>query len=590
MVSHHSIHQMKQLSVQRVKQYLTGIQSRNPDWSKEDVLRAYNWGPGNVHRHKSGKRKDMPKEAQEYPHKILKQLSKMRDHETYFNQGGLLGAEPPPLPEEEALAPPVPRGRMKGRGPQQGAWSPAMAGGVDNREVAQAQRDSLGEADDLWLSEAGQADVMHGRSDSINPNVEQVGEVPNVPGQDIPMGVLPGDEAVEAIKAETDTPEAVAEMEEIDTVPNEEQEKVGKEIADEDPSALDRVKDAFGNAFSNLLDDDKLAEAAIMYLGSRALGYSHAGSLRWTGKNYLAGIQEQKKAAAAAAAKHDERVFDLAKGDKFSPASVKAYEKTGDVSTLRPKTGGIKRTDSQPQTFFDKNGKEIKVWEYDGPNGKYLGNSAGAQIPDEAFGQLHQDAYKVPGTKAYNDRVKGNINIAKDQISSLREQFGTRGEVDDKTVYATDINPATQAGEIAKWAAKNDVNQEELAGLVESAYHDALNSDRQDGKRVRDLVPYLNQLVVRKQVGNPDIFRTADGNLVAADKLAVVNDVIKRQLPEGANTKHVADQYYNAMLNEWNALSGEEQAKYNARANDNENGFYVFIANDLKVDNRMNKK
>ena len=56
---------------QRAKEYLLGIQARYPDWSPIDVLRAYNWGVGNVLNYKAGKRKDMPKEALEYPKLVL---------------------------------------------------------------------------------------------------------------------------------------------------------------------------------------------------------------------------------------------------------------------------------------------------------------------------------------------------------------------------------------------------------------------------------------------------------------------------------------------------------------------------------------
>ncbi len=42
--------------------------------SIEDTLRAYNWGQGNLRAYHSGKRKDMPQEAAEYPQKVLARL------------------------------------------------------------------------------------------------------------------------------------------------------------------------------------------------------------------------------------------------------------------------------------------------------------------------------------------------------------------------------------------------------------------------------------------------------------------------------------------------------------------------------------
>ena len=652
------------------RQYLLGLQQNNPGWSKEDVLRAYNWGPGNVHRYMSGKRKDIPKEAQEYPSKILRQLSKMRGHETYFNNGGLIGATPPPLLDEESmllqeleaqqaggppplevpdeessvtfggqnisaqesevqadfnkqkqfdsilnavqngqLKPEQAREAVKGMGSN---WvgkfdSQARAGGVGE---SAGLAGTVGELSDNLATDAREAlgveDLRQGFIDDYNYITTGEKTVPRIGAPDVATvetnpelnqeanAPEPEVESTpETVIKETDNDEqAVAENKELSKIPNKEIAATGEEIAQQEPGALDRVTDAFTKAFGSLIDDEELAATAILYLGSRAMGYSHAGSMRWASKRYLNQISAKKQSAQAAAAKHEERVVDLAKSDKIDPKSFEEFKRTRNVNSLKPANkSSVKRISAKPEVFYGPDNKPIKVWEYDGPNGKYFGNAQGGEIPTEVFGQLHQEDYKVPGTKAYNDRVKGNINIAKDQITSLRTQFGGRGkDSDDKTIYATDINPSTQAGEIAKWAAKNDVNQEELAGLIESAYHDALNDERQDGKKVRDLTPYLNQLVVRKLVGNPDIFRTPEGGLVAADKLANVNNVIKNQLPEGSNVTAIANQYYNSALEEWNALGEEGQKRYNDRANDGENGFYVFVANDLKVDNRMSKK
>jgi len=58
------------------RQYLEGIQRHNPSWTREQVLQAYNWGPGNVDKFLSGKRQDVPKEAREYAGKVLSFLPK----------------------------------------------------------------------------------------------------------------------------------------------------------------------------------------------------------------------------------------------------------------------------------------------------------------------------------------------------------------------------------------------------------------------------------------------------------------------------------------------------------------------------------
>ena len=60
----------KEAARKATKEYLKGMQKYH-GFSPEETLRAYNWGPGNVIKHKKGTRKDIPDEALNYPGKIL---------------------------------------------------------------------------------------------------------------------------------------------------------------------------------------------------------------------------------------------------------------------------------------------------------------------------------------------------------------------------------------------------------------------------------------------------------------------------------------------------------------------------------------
>ena len=201
--------------------------------------------------------------------------------------------------------------------------------------------------------------------------------------------------------------------------------------------------------------------------------------------------------------------------------------------------------------------------------------------------KLNADPAYIKGTKENQTMVNNFITQSTGQLKSLRSQFD-EFKVDDKTGYKTDINPATSAGKIADWAVKNGVKPEELSGLVESAYHDAINDTRQDGSRARSIVPYLNQLVIRQKIGNPDIF-VAKGydpedkgakQYVNAQKLQTLNNslahVMKSKGKEGG-TKDLANLFYNAALRDWNKLSTKEQEKFIGTALDDESGFYKFV-------------
>jgi hypothetical protein len=54
--------------------YLNKLYTQFGDW--EQALRAYNWGQGNLRNYQAGKRKDMPREAAEYPRKVLARMEK----------------------------------------------------------------------------------------------------------------------------------------------------------------------------------------------------------------------------------------------------------------------------------------------------------------------------------------------------------------------------------------------------------------------------------------------------------------------------------------------------------------------------------
>ena len=67
---------------------------------------------------------------------------------------------------------------------------------------------------------------------------------------------------------------------------------------DEDGKTLkDKTKSFLGNLFGSLFDGQELGRMAVMYLGSRAMGYSHEGSLAFAGKNYINRVDSKVAAA-----------------------------------------------------------------------------------------------------------------------------------------------------------------------------------------------------------------------------------------------------------------------------------------------------
>ena len=93
-----------------------------------------------------------------------------------------------------------------------------------------------------------------------------------------------------------------------------------------DKTMLSRVTDFFKEGLGTVLDKGALSEAATLYLGSRALGYDHDGSLNFVTKRYSKGIEDKLATAKKAVG-------------TYTNESITKYKDTGNLMdlTLIPK-------------------------------------------------------------------------------------------------------------------------------------------------------------------------------------------------------------------------------------------------------------
>ena len=163
----------------------------------------------------------------------------------------------------------------------------------------------------------------------------------------------------------------------------------------------------------------------------------------------------------------------------------------------------------------------------------------------------------------------------------------------EKGSATTDILPTTNANKVAQWAVDNGVSPDQLGGLVSSAYHDAINDKRQDGSRARDLVPYLQQLVVRQKVGsNSTAFHAKDQpkdgpvRYVNPRRVAELNQAAYKWLAGKGHKGTVNDLsnlVYTAALEDWNGLPTVRRDEWNDGATGDVNGFYNYVEHWLKL-------
>ena len=362
-------------------------------------------------------------------------------------------------------------------------------------------------------------------------------------------------------------------------------EAAGQEAAAADPTVVDKAKGFFSDAFSDLFDGKELARMAIMYAGSRALGYSHGGSLNWAAKQYVSRL-DSKQSTLAANAK------EFAKSGKYTPASVSAYQKSGDLSALQPVgvsdevTGNtnVRSIRGQKVAF-----QEIKRGDntlYKAPDGTVYtaAQLENATQPFEASFQKGTPEYRQRRSRATGDAAGRFEEVwkAEDTIPGGR---------DNPDSHFTKIRPKQAADEFWSWSESMglDPESDEALQVMTQAYRQAIADGKSGDVKPSSLKPYLEQQYIREKSGAPELFITnpdlkpgQEPKYVRGDKMASLDrnvESIATKLPglQGLSPKDAKDRVYSLAIEEWNALDDEAKKQYQRSATKDESGFYVFM-------------
>jgi len=342
----------------------------------------------------------------------------------------------------------------------------------------------------------------------------------------------------------------------------------------QDDGKKKEAESMFKSLFGDLFDKKELARMAVMYLGSRAMGYSHQGSMGFAAKNYITRVD-------AKVANRDK--FLQTNVGKFTPDSLELYRETGKISDLIPVGKPIQRK-GEYKTFYGEGGKKItgeKVVQ--GDNTFYVDQN-GKVINQYNY---REDERDVPGTEAYESRVSSN---SKDNVAIIKSMKTKIGEgKDGSAMYKTDINPEVEGRKVAEWAVKNGVDMERVGGLLQLAMQDAINDDRQDGSRAQSLIPYLDSLVIREKTEYPDLFMVGEGDdrqAVDPEQFMALNDdvaFVMQQIGGKGSNFVLANQYYTQAIKEWNnTLTDDDRKQYTRMAKGTGlSPFMVFVQKDL---------
>ena len=352
--------------------------------------------------------------------------------------------------------------------------------------------------------------------------------------------------------------------------------------ADKDPGVIGVLKEAF----SDLFDSKELARMAIMYAGSRALGYSHGGSLQFAGKQYINRIDAKA---------NNRQQFIKSNAKNYTAQSLQAYKKSGDLSDLVA-VGTPTNVTGQFKNFY-KDGKTFRAQQYKNGKNTYWSSDGGKTAINSSY---HENASAVRGTKEYNTRIasesKSNVAVLKELQSRFDEIPGQDGE---PSKFNTEISANLQGKKIAEWAARNNVDTARVGGLIEKAYHDAINDAKATGRKPRDITPYLNSLIIREETGTPALFVTnpegvgkgQPATYVSGSKMRVINNNILTRFGFSDTNDVVSkkrridklNNFWSAAQAKWNNLDPEVREQWTRKSSKDNGttGFYEYVNNNL---------
>ena len=309
-------------------------------------------------------------------------------------------------------------------------------------------------------------------------------------------------------------------------------------------------------------------------------------SLNWAAKQYATRL-DAKASTLAANAK------EFAKTGKYTPASVAAYQKSGDLSALEPVgvtdqvTGNtnVRSIGGQKVAF-----QEIKRGDntlYKAPDGTVYtaAQLENATQPFEASFQKGTPEYRTRRSRATNDAASRFEEVwkAEDTIPGGRDKPAT---------HFTNIRPKQASDEFWSWSEGMglDPESDEALQIMTQAYRQAIQDGKSGDVKPTSLKPYLEQQYIREQSGAPELFITNADDLkpgqtpkyVRGDKMAALDRNISHvatQLPalQGLSPKDAKDRFYQLAVEEWGALDPEAQKQYSRSATDGESGFYKFM-------------
>jgi len=334
---------------------------------------------------------------------------------------------------------------------------------------------------------------------------------------------------------------------------------------------VDKSIEFFKNAFSSMFNGEELARMAMIYAGSRVMGYDHGGSLNYSMKNYIKRVDANLAYAKKA-------VLDKDFAAKYSPASLIKYAKTGDMSDLIPSSAGASMTQTSGSAYLRGVGK---VQKYKDTNGVEYVGIGGKYVPVTKVSQfLEPWDESVQGDKAVQTQFS---QYAEEAMKMGNEKFGLK-QVKGKNPSDTRASINTKRIGLEANRVYRDIIRKNSLSVNDtldmrtsiSTAIDNYTSDqaswvyngKQKGEEPISLEAYINEQTRIPLTGvDVSLFgKTKPANLNALDKIIRS----EMELKDTRNPKFQTEYKESWELNEdsWAGLDDDIRAKWESRAAD----------------------
>ena len=376
-------------------------------------------------------------------------------------------------------------------------------------------------------------------------------------------------DAMDINTASVDAAKKVVDNTDKSKIPPSNQDKIIKETGENaDPTFIEKAKQSFIDAFGDLFNPRELARMAIIYTGSRLLGYSHDGSLGYAAKQYISRIDG-----------FAEDQFDAVKANKdaYTTKSYNDYLVSRDMDDLIPVSNALTITKTSGSTYIRGIGIVPKVTMSDKTErvliqGKPVSIS---QVIDKNSGLTLADIMEPVDKEVHSvQSVRNRLDkVATDAMSAANRDVGLedgKGLSDNSQAVA--MEAASKFNKILLRNGASIAQAEDLEIVVNGAiqdYYTARAIAKKDGTTGPTSVEaYIEQRLITPLTNNNITSDMVKGT--SAKNLRALN----KRIYNGMNIKDKRNpEFQNEYANEWAAtkkawelIPVEERAEWTRKA------------------------